>query len=1296
MKRCFFLLLFSLFASPLFSQTFTVPWKGTKVIDYGYEKFTVPFIKGEGFSYDGSGIWYSITQDYSGTEKGATDMVWEPVAATALHDVRALDLPVNDIYHAGVFNEVPSGQQKITVAVAALKQEGNRTYRLVSFTLKDLPGAESARTVNKLIGTTENPLKSGTFYKIKVDKSGIFKITTQFLRENGINPSGIEPRNFRVYGNGGLMLPEHNRDFRFAALQQDAIQVIGEADGKWDNDDYALFYAQGPNGFNVYSNVSGTENRRFETRSDTSSNFINIYEDFAYYFINFDIGPGKRISDDNEPVGGTEITRYDEYQYINEEKYNLMKIGRVWTGESFNDSKNVKFTTRTPLLSTDVVRYRSRVFGFQSQGNALKSTFNGQNPSVKTINSNDKLSVAQLVYNGTVSGLQGTELSFDFVADRASNPNGQFFFDYAEVQYKQDLKFNGKQFNFRSYDIREASGETYTFSVSDATAIEQIWDVSDITNVRRKLNQTTGSNIFKFAYTADDPIFQNEFVAFKNNETFSPAFVGKVANQDLAALQNIDYLMITAPEMLGQAQRLAAMHKENYRVAVVDVNQIYNEFSSGGKDITAIRDFVTRLDTTAGELQFVFLLGDTSYDFKGKNHPGSDIIPSYQSEESGSFSSSFVTDDYYVMTAPQLSTQTKIWAMLPNVPIGRLPAANLSEAKLLIDKTLAYNNALPGQATPFGEWRMKLDFVADDDFDNGVPFHNTMNAVIVNVFEQNKRNEYNVRKLYLDAFPAQTTAGGQKYPDVNQAISNDMGNTLYLFYFGHGGINGWAQERVLTIDMIRNFYNFNNVFARFPLVSTITCEFTLWDDPATFSAGEQVIKLKEGGAATMITSSRAIGVSYGEQFTTIFTKHIFELVNGDFVSLGDALLLARREKGIAQDHLRVNFLGDPAMKLSRPKQLIQVDEINSPVEGTIRALDFIKISGHIRNAAGQLDTSFNGRIAAHVFDKKHTRTTLNNDGAAGLLPLLEYKEEGNPIVKSSGTVKDGKFTVEFYVPKDINYEMGTGRIMLYADNKVFDVFSNQPYKIGGINPAGIDDKEPPKIRLYMNNSNFADGGITDQNPTLLACVTDNTGINSTGSGIGHDVTVVLDGKIIDTVPLNDFYFSGDGNGCTNPDLPDYQKGNVTYPFRNLAPGEHQLTFKVWDINNNSSTETLNFIVKSEADQNLIVNKLLNWPNPFTDKTYVHFEHNCDDILEVNVQIYTITGKLVKTISTMVSAEPFFQGYRTPKTAIEWDGTDDFGQTVGKGTYIYKIFARSQNQEKCRGSATGVEKMVLLK
>ena len=542
---------------------------------------------------------------------------------------------------------------------------------------------------------------------------------------------------------------------------------------------------------------------------------------------------------------------------------------------------------------------------------------------------------------------------------------------------------------------------------------------------------------------------------------------------------------------------------------------------------------------------------------------------------------------------------------------------------------------------------MNLDFVADDDYEGGGPFHNIMDETIAGNFESTtERKEYHIRKLYLDSFEAQTTAGGQRYPQVNQAISNDVGNSLYLFYFGHGGINGWAQERVLTLDEIRNFNNFSGVYSRFPLISTITCEFTLWDNPEVSSAGEQVIKIKSGGASVMITSSRAIGVPYGREFTKLFTKYIFELnSNNDFYRLGDAHLRAKLEKGFDSNHLKVNFLGDPATKLSRPKALI-TSEIKTPVDGQIRALDFVKISGTILKEDGSVDTGFNGRVVANIFDKRLNKTTLNNDKVGGMLPLLKYTEEGSAIVKAAGKAVNGLYTVEFYVPKDINYEVGDGRILLYADNfataksNAHDVYSNQSYKVGGINENGIDDNEPPKVSLFMNNTNFADGGITDQNPTLLACITDNTGINSTGSGVGHDITVILDGQIVNTVVLNDFFAAGEGNGCVNLSLAEYQKGTVSYPFRNLAPGPHQLTFKVWDINNNSTTATLNFVVKDESEQKLSINKLLNWPNPFTDKTYIHFEHNCDDVLEVNVQIYTITGKLVRTISLPVSSEPF--------------------------------------------------------
>ena len=340
-------------------------------------------------------------------------------------------------------------------------------------------------------------------------------------------------------------------------------------------------------------------------------------------------------------------------------------------------------------------------------------------------------------------------------------------------------------------------------------------------------------------------------------------------------------------------------------------------------------------------------------------------------------------------------------------------------------------------------------------------------------------------------------------------------------------------------------------------------------------------------------------------------------------------------------------------------------------------------------------------MAINIFDKPTKKKTLNNDNASGMLPLLEFSEEGNPIAKTSGKVVNGVFEVEFFIPKDINFNDGEGRILVYADNfdtaksQAHDVYANTFIQIGGINPDGINDNTPPKANIYMNNTNFANGGITNRNPQLLACLSDDTGINSTGTGIGHDITAILDGKVIDTILLNDFFMVGDGNGC-NHTSNNFQKGSLLYPFRNLSVGQHELVFKVWDINNNSTTTSLNFIVKDENDQKLQINRLLNWPNPFTNKTYIQFEHNCDDVLDVSTQIFTITGKLVRSLYTTIDAEPFLQGYRTPKYSIEWDGRDDFGNNVAKGTYIFKVSAKAKNQNKCIGTAIAIEKMVNLK
>ena len=1308
MKRILFLLFLSSFFTSIFSQKININWEGNKTVDYGNVSYVIPYFSNKNYSVF-NGVPY-LTQTISpkeGEEYTIKNLIWESIKINDLQDLRIDKIPLEEI--AEVNSQVINGKSYTNITVGTFKKVQSSIFRLVSFELVP-DNKKSIKTITtrpSLINnfSTENPLKQGNFYKIKVDKTGIFKITSKFLRDHGINPANINPKNFRIYGNGGLMLPEDNSDFRFPSLQENAIQVIGEDDGKWDDGDYALFYAQGPHGYNLHNTNNGKGFKRKETRMmRRSENVTNVYEDFAYYFINFDQGPGKRTSASDISSAPNPFTRYDDYQYINEEKVNFLNIGRLWVGEPFNKNQSITFNLKSPIQSIDNVRVKTSVFVQNATQDKISFTLNNQNTVSYTVTNNASNKILEIPWETTVKNLSGNTIKIDY-AVTTNNPLVSYNLDFLEVQYKEDLKFNDTQMNFRVFDIPEGNGATYGFLMSNNTNPDQVWDVSDITNAKRIVNKSSLPNQFSFGYTANNRFFNNEFVAFKASAAYEPKWVEKVENQDLASLQNIDYLIICPKDFILQADRLANYYKtkKNFNTAVVDVKKIYNEFSSGSKDITAIRDFITKLNTPSGSLKYVLLLGDTSFDFRNKTTSNQNLILSYQSEYSEDFESSFVTDDYFVMTS--LQNSPFLFTLFPDIPIGRLPAQNIDEAKKLIDKTLAYYNALPGQATPFGDWRLRMNYVVDDDQDTRISgssnpylrgtFHDAMDHVLKTIFENNSdKPEYNIRKLYLDSFPGQSTAGGQRFPQVNQAISNAMNNSLYLYYFGHGGINGWAQERVLTTQEISGFNNFNNIYSRFPFVSTITCEFALWDDHNTFSAGEQLIKLPQGGAHAMITSSRAISVIYGRLYTENFTRNLFTLNNDDFQPLGNAFLNSKLEYGIDTNHFKINFLGDPALQFSRPKKLIEIEKIESPVNGQLRALDFVKITGSIKNNNGTINTNFNGKVLISIFDKKNNKRTLNNDG--NLTPILDYLEEGTAIVKASGVAVNGKFTVEFYIPKDINFTVGDGRILAYADNGVFDVFNNVSYKIGEINPNGVNDNQPPKVQLYMNNTNFVDGGITNANPNLLACVTDDTGINSTGSGVGHDITVILDGEIVNTIVANDFYTPGSGNGCINPSFQDYQKGSVVYPFQNLKPGNHQLTFKVWDINNNSATQSLNFIVKDSSTDNLVINRLLNWPNPFTEKTYIQFEHNCDDILEVNTQIYTITGKLVRTLTNVVSSSPFMEGFRTGKTEIEWDGLDDYGAPIGKGTYLYKVFVKSTNKDKCNGTASAIEKMVILK
>jgi len=502
-------------------------------------------------------------------------------------------------------------------------------------------------------------------------------------------------------------------------------------------------------------------------------------------------------------------------------------------------------------------------------------------------------------------------------------------------------------------------------------------------------------------------------------------------------------------------------------------------------------------------------------------------------------------------------------------------------------------------------------------------------------------------------------------------------------YFGHGGEDGLAAERIF--DKI-NAQEVNNP-TKLNCFVTVTCEYTKFDNPFRVTAGEYLFWNKTGGAIGLITTTRQIYVNVGISFNETLGQYLFAFGTNQKTSIAEALRQTKNDPMITNSSQRrlVFFIGDPALMLPIADPGIQVIKINNePINTTtqvLKALSKAKIEGHVTNGQGGILTNYNGILTATVYDKDIKRSTIGNDGtknADNSLITIDFDALGEVIFRGQASVTNGQYELEFVVPKDISLQEGTGKISLYS--KTETLLQNHGYNlevvIGGLNADAPEDNLGPTIALFMNDENFVSGGITNENPTLLANLYDENGIN-TASGVGHDLVATLDGDETNVYKLNDYYSAA---------VDDYQRGTLSYPFRDLAPGLHTLSLKAWDVYNNSSVQDIQFMV-FDKDESLELRNVLNFPNPFVNYTEFWFSHNSSEVLDVSIQIFTISGKLIKTINRQTS------GLNSSVTRdITWDGTDDFGSKIGKGVYVYKLNVRSTSSGM---SAEKIEKLVIL-
>lgn len=1140
----------------------------------------------------------------------------------------------------------------------------NGSYqKVLSFNVDYRYGPQSR---NAPPGITNSVLATGEWFKFKVAKTGVHKIDKAFLNSLGMNTDGINPRNLKIYGHGGKSLPLLNRKTQFFDIPENAIQVVGEEDGSFDSNDFILFY--------------GTNTEGYVKENDSN---LNPYTDDSYYYITAEGDAGKRIVPMVEPTGNStlSINEFDEYQFYEKDEFSPTKIGRKWYGNRFDIENEQSYAFEFPNIVSGkpmkiVVKAAATSESATSMAVSINST--SLDPlSFGALGSNVLLSTRERTYSVPANGETAT---VDLSYNNAGNPSSIGYLDYIGIWAKRQLMGAGEQLAFRYNDGANASG-VGEYQISNASQFSQVWDVTKPGIITTKQNQDNSSTI-TFKQTLGQV---RKYVALNPNDYYSPIKLSQssVQNQNLKGtifndasgnFKDVDYLIITAPFLIQPALRLATHNKnlQGLNVKVVTTDRIYEEFSSGSQDISAIRNFIRYVYYNASSpskrIKYVGIMGDASIDYKNRLRNNNNIVPTYQTQQGRSMSNDFMSDDFYGNMDENEGTiggNTYIYENDDNeqalndidrldIAMGRILADNVSLANAMVDKIIRYN-----EKNSYGNWRNNFVLISDDVDE---PNEDDLQRELDELGDAISANKpfINVKKIHSDAYQQQASAGGNRYPEVNDDIKTAIeAGAIIIDYFGHGGEDGLAHEAIYTKEDAQELKNKDKL----PCIITVTCEFTKFDNPLRITAGELTYQNTEGGAISLVTTTRAIFINTGVLFNQLLADQLFGFNTEVPKPPAEGLRISKTR--ISSDLRRVVFyIGDPAMPLAFPKKNIRLTTLNgvpiAQATDTLKALSKVKLQGEVVTPEGAVISDYNGILEAKLFDKNVQRRTLDNDNH-GI--YMDFTTLGEGVFNGQASISNGRFEFEFVVPRDIQIPVGTGRMSLYAkrENALEDQTGvNLDLKIGGLNENAPEDNEGPLIQLYMNDESFVSGGITDASPILLAKLEDANGIN-TASGIGHDIVAVLDGDESNPFLLNEFY---------QAEVDDYTKGKTHYKFRDLEDGLHTLKLKAWDVYNNSSTAEIQFIVAGSGK--LEITKVLNYPNPFVNYTEFWFNHNRpDETLEVQVQVFTVTGKVVWTKNASL---PPSGSYLSRE--ITWDGRDDFGDRIGKGVYVYKITVKS--------------------
>ena len=1189
-----------------------------------------------------------------------------------------------------VFYGFQNKQKYAIISYTPLVKLNGSYYKITkfksSFSIIDLPVESSSnRSGNRSFKST-SVLSSSDFYKLSLRKNGVYKLSYEFLESNGVLSGSVNSNLINIYGNHNGMLSETNGDFRIDDLEKNSIKVVDGADGNFDKGDYILFYGQSPDKW------------KFNSASNSFEFEKHLYSDDSYLFITVNDNSGAKRVNTLAPITSPHtvtVSTFNDFAVKEDERINLLKSagkggsGKLWVGDVYDAVLSYNYGFSFPNIDvSSPVDLRTAVYavspaGYSSSFNVSVGSLGSTTIPIIGFPQGVHSSVALLRTGNLSFSPSSSNFNVNYTFSKPLGVQSSGWLDYIEINCRRNLIMSGNQLEFR--DVTSINtGTIADYMIQQASNIQEIWDVTNPITILGIPFQKTGTNL-SFKQQVDS---LRTYIAITGNGYLEPQFVNKVESQNLHGSVAPDMLIVYHPLFKNQVDQLVNFHRGNgLDVLIASVQEIYNEFSCGMQDVSAIKTFAKMLYDRGGgtKLKYLLLFGDGSYDYKGRVIPNHNFVPVWESPNSLSDVTSFTTDDFYALLDDGESMGDY---ELMDVAVGRFTVVNQAQAQNVVNKVINYQKAGSstsidqcnnvGSGSAFGDWRNKLTFVADDvdeNWEQAFVYHTEKICDSVN----KNYPTFNFNKVYMDAYNQTSQSGGERYPEGLERIKKAVQEgSLITTYEGHGGEIGWGSERFLDIPTINGWTNTD----RLSVFLTATCEFTKYDDPSRGSAGELCFLNPNGAAIALFTTTRAVYQFSNERLIDAFFEEAFvKKADGTPRTMGEIYMATKNNNRVIGDNnvRRFGLIGDPALNLAFPKNKVVTTEINNiPVSSssldTIKALSKITIKGFVADNSGNKLSAYNGVIFPTVYDKPVQLSTLGNRNPSD---AIAYESQQSILYKGKASVKNGDFEFTFIVPKDINYQFGKGKISYYCFNGDEDgtgYFLDAV--IGGTDLSAVKDNQGPSLGLFMNDKNFVSGGITDESPSIYAEIFDSNGINTTGNGIGHDITAILDEKTSNPIILNSYYES---------DLDSYQSGKVNYPLDNLAEGNHSLSLKTWDTQNNSTEKVIDFVVVKEAE--LAIEHVLNYPNPFTTRTQFFFEHNqhCE-FLEVQIQVFTISGKLVKTLNQLVKTK----GFRVE--GIEWDGKDDFGDKIGRGTYVYKVKVVDSEGNKVEK----YEKLVLLK